>query len=166
MRSATKSSLFLLLVTLPVWAKAEEYLASDGKLLHPVVLKDAQGGFAGFSGHIWTIEPDGAFRREPFLNRDVRKADLKGTFSAEQLATLSKHLATHDLSGLPEKIGRPIGANPHVFTLTFGRHQSTLTLAAGAPLPTADGQDAKSAEARFASIAQLLLRGMKARAQK
>ncbi len=143
----------------------QAYLTAEGKLAHALSLRDAQGGFAGFSGHLWTIEPDGSWRREPFLNRNVRAADMKGQFTKEQLAALEKYLTKHDLLGLPERIGKPVGANPHVFTIAFGEKQTALTVGAGAPLPEVDPRNAASDHGRFATIAQLLLRGMKARAE-
>lgn len=141
------------------------YLTPEGQLAHALVLKDAQGGFAGFSGHIWTIEPDGSWRREPFLNRNAREADRKGTLTKQQLVALGKHLTTQDLMGLPGQIGKNIGANPHVFTITFGEKQSSLTVNPGAPLPKGDPNGAEpNPQARFAAIARFLLGGLKARA--
>ena len=75
---------------------------------------------------------------------------------------LGKHLTTHDLMGLPAQIGKNIGANPHVFTITFSEKQSSLTVNPGAPLPKGDSKDAESnPQARFAAIAQLLLDGLR-----
>ena len=126
------------------------------------MLKDAQGGFAGFSGHIWTIEPNGSWRREPFLNRNVRAADRKGQLTRDQVVALSRQLAAHDLLGLPKQIGKNIGANPHVFTITFGEKQASLTVPPGAPLPKIDPKDTeRDPQGRFATIALRLLQATK-----
>ena len=39
-------------------SRGNPYLTDDGALRHPLVLEDSQGGFAGFSGYLWTIETD------------------------------------------------------------------------------------------------------------
>ncbi len=142
------------------------YLSGDGRLVHSLVLKDAQGGFAGFSGHIWTVEPGGSWRRQPFLNRNVRDADMKGQLTRDQVVALSRQLAAHDLLGLPKQIGKNIGANPHIFTITFGEKQASLTVPPGAPLPKVDPQSTElDPQARFATIAARLLRATKPRAE-
>ena len=134
--------------------KKNKYLV-DGKLAKPLVFKDAQGGFAGFSGYLWTFNPDGSWTRQSFLNETVREADQKGKLTKEQLTQLAETLAKQDAIGLPEKIGKDIGANPHVFTISWGDKQSKLIAQAGSPLP--DSKDSKSAEARFAAIAKTIL---------
>lgn len=143
---------------------ANPYLTAEGKLKHALTLKDAQGGFAGFSGHIWTIEPDGAWRRQPFLNQTVRDADQTGKFEPAVIKYLAEHLAEQNLLGLPKQIGKNIGANPHNFTLTFGDHESTMILPPGAEPPAKDPRNADSAEQRFAALVRLLKRGMKGEA--
>jgi len=143
-------------------AKKSLYLADDGNLLHALVLKDAQGGFAGFSGHVWTIEPDGTWNRAPFLNQTVRKPDRQGKFTKPQLAALERHLIKQDLLGLPGKLGKGIGANPHVFTITFGDKQSGFTVPPGAGPPKKDSTKMGDPAQRFAALIRLLKRGMSA----
>lgn len=140
------------------------YLDEEGKLKHPLIFKDAQGGFAGFSGHIWTIEPDGSWRRQPFLNKDVREADQQGMLTANQLANLAHKFEQHDLLGLPEKIGKDVGANPHVFSIGFGKKQASLTLMPGAELPDVD--EIKTPADRFAKLGTLILGAMEASVEK
>lgn len=135
------------------------YLDEDGKLRHDLVLKDAQGGFAGFSGQIITIEPDGSWRRQPFLNANVRKAEAEGKLESEKLTAVAAQLEKFDFNSLPEKMGKPTGVNPHVFTISFGKRAVSLTLAAGAELPKADDGDAP--QARFAAIAHAILGAVK-----
>ncbi len=123
-------------------SKKQTYLTADGSLKHALTLKDAQGGFAGFSGHLITIEPDGTWQRQPFLNQNVRAAERKGKFAKAHLATLAAHLSKNNLAGLPKQIGKPLGANPHIYTITFGDTQSILTMQPGARLPAPDKQNA------------------------
>jgi hypothetical protein len=65
-------------------------------------------------------------------------------------------LRQSDLLGLPAAIGKQPDVNPHVFTLTFGSHRTSLRLTAGAPLPEADPDNADAPEQRFAAIARML----------
>jgi hypothetical protein len=136
-------------------------LTAKGRLAEELVIRDSQGGFAGFSGWIWTIEPDGGWRREPFLNEDVRKADQTGKLTAEDLAALAKDLEEHGLLKLPENIGGEPMVNPHVFTITFGKLQSQLVLGAGAELPEPEGKGKPKGADRFAAI----VRAVKARVE-
>ena len=128
---------------------------SDGKLAKTISFKDAQGGFAGFTGRIWTIKPDGSWQRQSFLNADLRDADQEGKLTEEQLKQLAATLSKADLLGLPDRLGKNQGANPHVFTITFGEKRSSFTLRTSAPLPAGG---LKSQESRFATIASEILK--------
>ena len=167
MRKFVVPLLLLLFVTLPNLSPGQEagarkslYLADDGNLLHALVLKDAQGGIVGFSGHVWTIEPDGTWNRAPFLNETVKEADQQGKFTKPQLAALERHLIRQGLLGLPEKLGKGIGANPHVFSITFGDKQSGFTVPPGADPPKKDSTKMGDPTQRFAALIRLLKRGM------
>jgi hypothetical protein len=140
-------------------ARADEnpYLDKDGKLKQELVLIDSQGGFAGFSGHRWTIAADGAWRREPFLNEKVRKAEATGKLSSKQLAALADRLAGEKLLDLPKQIGPDPMVNPHIFTLKFGKHETALVLPAGAALPKFDPKKPADDEGRFVRIATTIL---------
>ena len=111
------------------------YLAKDGQLKQELVLIEAQGGFAGFTGHRWTVAANGAWRRQPFLNEMVRKADVSGKLSSKQLVALADRLAREKLLDLPKQIGPDPMVNPKSFTLKFGKHETVLILMPGAPLP-------------------------------
>ncbi|MBW3540996.1 MAG: hypothetical protein KY476_12055, partial [Planctomycetes bacterium] len=114
-----------------------------GRLREPLVLKDAQGGFAGFSGYIWTISPEGNWRREPFLNRDVRQPDALGRLSGEELRALADALAEAHFLKLPPKLGDEPSVNPHIYELKFGQRESQLVLKTGDALPAIDPKDAE-----------------------
>ncbi len=155
-------------VLFPAIAPAADnpYLDKDGKLKDELVLIDSQGGFAGFSGHRWTIAADGAWRRQPFLNETVRKAEATGKLSAKQLAALAERLAREKLLDLPKQIGPDPMVNPHIFTLKFGKHETSLILPPGAPLPKPDAKKLEDKEARFVRLAAGLLEVLKAKAEK
>ena len=44
----------------------DKFLTKEGKLSVTLSLKDAQGGFAGFTGLIWTVHPDGSWESDTF----------------------------------------------------------------------------------------------------
>jgi hypothetical protein len=99
-------------------------------LKEKLVLREEQGGFAGLTGTIWTIEPSGHWRVESFRPDKAGNEELttrrEGRMTAEQLATLAKGLAAQDLASLPAKLGRDAKVNPHRYSLKFGKKHSTL----------------------------------------
>ena len=134
---------------------AAQYLNEKGELRSALTFKDAQWGFAGESGYMWTVEPNGEWRRQPFLNEDARDADGKGKLSKEQLAQLAEVLAKAECVKLPKSTGET-AVNPHIITLTFGEKTMALVLDPGQPLPEEDKEQAHTVEQRFASIARWL----------
>jgi hypothetical protein len=108
-----------------------EYLAPDGKLLAPLVYRDAQDGFAGVSGEIWTIEAGGHFSIARFLNEKTSAPYWERDCTPDELKAFAKTLAANHLLALPEQFGRDVKVNPHVLTLTFRKMKSELILQAG-----------------------------------
>ena len=86
-------------------APPDRALTKDGKLAGPLMVRDVQGGFAGFTGREWSVDPSGAFTVAMVRNR---KADVvkKGDLPPERLAALVKELARCDaaifLAGIPD----------------------------------------------------------------
>jgi hypothetical protein len=154
---------FVALAWAPSALAADEnpYLDKDGQLKQELVLIESQGGFAGFTGHRWTVATDGAWRRQPFLNEMVRKADASGKLSARQLAALADRLAREKLLDLPKQIGPDPMVNPKSYTLKFGKHETALILKPGAPLPKSDPKKPAETQDRFVRIAAMLLELMK-----
>ena len=113
------------------------YLNADGELRFPVTLRDSQSGFAGETGFLWTIDCDGAWQRQSFINETVRDADQEGQLTKEQLQTLGEALAKADMVGLTPSTGQT-GVNPHIVTVTYGKKQATVILHPGQPLPESD----------------------------
>jgi hypothetical protein len=133
--------------------KKDGYHTADGKLTSALSVHDVQGGFAGFTGQQYDIQPDGAWTVSRVFNQKV-EALKKGKLSEEKLKALAKELAKHELSTLPRKLstGRPM-ANPHVVTIRFGKLESVLTLDAGAPVPGTDGENPRAkAVGRFGGV--------------
>ena len=107
---------------------------ATGALPAKVTLKDAQGGFVGFTGWITTVNVDGSWTRSQFINKKVRPASQRGQLTAAQIKMLAETLKTANVQKLPARMGKFHGANPHVITLTCGDHQCVFTLPAGSKL--------------------------------
>jgi hypothetical protein len=61
------------------------------------------------------------------------------------------------VAGLPEKLGGYKGANPHSFSLRFGEHTATATVAPGQPL-TETTLPGEAAWPRFVAATAILQR--------
>ncbi len=129
-----------------------------GALKETITLRDLQGGFAGFTGWLTTINPDGTWNRRQVFNQQLREISHQGSFSVDQVKSLNAVLAAARVEQLPERIGQFAGANPHVVTLTVGNRQSVLTLPAGGSLPQAHPGDKLDAVMAFAMVANELNR--------
>jgi hypothetical protein len=126
------------------------YLTPDGKLAEALEVKDLQGGFAGFVGPRWVVEPSGKWMRAKLVAGKAT-AEQGGELSKEQLAALAKALARYELRDLPDE-GKP-GVNPHVVTVRFGKKEVSLALKAGEALPKVDpDKPLASVAARYAGI--------------
>ena len=113
----------------------DKFLTRDGKLSGTLTLKDVQGGFAGFTGVIWTIRPDGSWDRKRIISRTTQKPDLNGKLSAKKLRQIADVLTHAQVDKLPARLGKFRGANPHVVTLGWGNRQCAWTLGPGMPVP-------------------------------
>jgi hypothetical protein len=133
----------------PAADKPEDYLTKAGLLTDTLSVTDLQGGFAGFTGRKITVEPSGKWTIATVFNRK-EEVKASGELNAKQIADLAKELARFELRSLPDE-GRPVGANPHIVTVAFGKRQARLVLRTGAPVPPAD---AATVPGRFGGIAR------------
>jgi hypothetical protein len=112
-----------------VAAGDETNSATKGSGLTEVIeIREAQSGFAGVSGTITRIEPDGAFTISHFLNEAVQAPHQQGRLTEEQQEGLSRLLEESDLSALPKELGERPEINEKVITVTVGEDSSTLFL--------------------------------------
>jgi len=130
-------------------------------LKEKLTLRDLQGGFAGFTGWLTTVNVDGTWTRQQVFNRQLRPAAQSGKLTATQIKSLQAALNAAEVAKLPAQIGNFRGANPHVVTLTIGNRQSVLTLPTGRPLPAALPGGKLDDTGRFVMVAQQL-KGLKA----
>lgn len=111
----------------------DAYLSKgDGpkRLTETVVLREEQSGIAGTTGTIRTVEPDGKWRLDVFRRRGGKEeatTTKTGRLSPAELTALAKDLASHDLLGLPEKVGVDEPVNPHKIILQFGKKRVALS---------------------------------------
>src|SRR5262249_29581851 len=112
-------------------------LTEDGRLAQRLEVRDVQGGFAGFTGRQWTVEPSGKWAVHRVRNQPTELV-ASGELSKEQLAALAKELARYRLKDPAGSKPEGPGANPHRVTVTFGKRTATLELTAGEPLPAVD----------------------------
>ena len=141
----------------------DKFLTKYGKLTATLTLKDAQGGFVGTTGLIWTIRPDGSWDRTRFINRPRRTPDQRGKLTAKQLQSLADVLAHAQVDKLPPTMGKFRGANPHVVTLSWGKQQCEWTLPTGSPVPKYPDQPfgKLTSQDSFAEISQILCKMLK-----
>jgi hypothetical protein len=128
---------------------AQEYLGKDGGLAHRLKLVDLQGGFAGFTGVQYTIDPDGSWTAEAVFNQKGTPKG-KGKLSAKEVERLAAALEKYGLATLPAKSGQQPGANPHTVTVEFGDRKASLV---GRAPPRLDPDNpAGTVGSRFAGI--------------
>lgn len=132
--------------------KPNRFITQEGKLKEELVLRDAQEGFAGVSGEIVTIEPEGAFTVARFLNEEIRKPHRRGKLRREELERIAIVLASNSFTKLPARIGRDAKINRHIFRLSFGKKESVLVLRPGETLEEAEHAPG-DASARFIAVA-------------
>lgn len=118
----------LILTTVAVTAACAEekvdkskYLTKDGKLTHKFNFRDTQGGFAGFTGQSYAIEPDGSWSITRVFNRRKFEPHAKGKLTAKQLKALGEALAQNKMAELPAVSNSHRGANPMQVTIIFGK---------------------------------------------
>jgi len=139
-------------------APRDKFLTVDGKLTDTLTIQDGQSGFAGVTGFVWTVRPDGSWDRKRFINARMNKPDQQGKLTAKQLQAMADVLAHAQIHKLPDRLGKFRGANPHVVTLTWGKNKCAWTLPPGSPVPKYSDQPGGklTPEDSFAEIAQFL----------
>lgn len=101
------------------------------RLSAPLELKVSQSGFAGVTGTVTTIEPDGAYRVSSFVNDTTRPPESEGKLQPEALGELARSLESRDFARLPAELGETPPVNAKTVTLRYGGHSTTLSLPPG-----------------------------------
>jgi hypothetical protein len=132
------------------------------RLAARLVVRDAQGGIAGETATVTTIEPDGTFRIASLVNGKALAPQRTGRLPPEALRTLARTVATDLAEPLPPslEIGRR-AANPHRIEITYGEASSALVLPPGsdpdAAEPALPGAGATARAVRIWSTARRLV---------
>ena len=133
--------------------KTDSYLGADGRLKAVLTVKDVQGGVAGFTGQLYTIQPNGDWTVQEVIGPKVSPPSRKGNLAKEQLAGLAQSLADEDFNGLPRQIGGPPKVNPHLYTVAFGERTVLLILTTATPLPKpGDGKEKPDPASRLGNV--------------
>jgi hypothetical protein len=142
---------FGLLTIAALTSRADDYLTKDGKLTEKLKIVQLQGGFAGFTGMEYTIEPDGTWTAASvFKQKATPKSN--GKLTAKELESLAAVLKKYDLAKMPESSGKAPGANPKKLNVVFGKQTANWI---GQQEPKLDADNpAGSVESRFAGISQ------------
>ena len=100
------------------------------QLKHRLELRDEVSGFAGLSGRMWAVEPDGHWKLallQPAGSGKVKEVVQKsGQLKPDEIVSLAKDLAANDLAGLPGEHGESPRINPHRIVLKFGDKKVVL----------------------------------------
>lgn len=153
--------LLLIACVTPLRAEDKPDVTKEGKLTATLKVKDVQGGFAGFTGTLWTLEPSGKWTMsEVFNERLTEKA--RGELTKAQLTALVRELDRFDLDGLTSKQVGKREANPHVVTINHGKKTHTLTFGTGESLPKYDPDKPRATvEGRFSGIVEAVQKALK-----
>ncbi len=130
----------------------QSYLDDQGHLLHALVLTDAQTGFAGRSGSVLTLAPEGSWKFQTFLNDDMRPAERSGQLKPEEIRQLAAVMVSMKFDRLKEKMGKAPQVNPHELSLKWGETVRTLTLRGGEFPPLMQKGVDVTPEMRFGAV--------------
>ncbi len=114
-------------------------MAQESLLSAPLVVEDIRSGFAGETGRIWTIVPDGGYTVARQIGLKVLEPDKQGRLTPEQSAQLKALLDRMAASALPQQLGAEPQVNARRITLSYGGRQSVVNLA-----PAADASAARA----------------------
>jgi hypothetical protein len=103
-------------------------MAQESSLSAPLVMQDLRSGFAGETGRVWTILPDGSYTVARQIGLKVLEPDQQGRLTPEQWAQLKTLLDRMALMALPRQLGGEPQVNARRITLSYGGKQSVLNL--------------------------------------
>ena len=126
-------------------------MAQESSLSAPLLVKDLQSGFAGETGRVWTISPDGSYAVARQIGLNVLDPDKQGRLTPEQWAQLKTLLDRMAVMALPRQLGGAPQVNARRITLSYGGKESVLNL------PPAGGNPGASRSAAGDDPTRLLL---------
>ncbi|MDP6388603.1 MAG: hypothetical protein QF654_01755 [Alphaproteobacteria bacterium] len=129
---------------------------SAAALEHPIVVSETQEGVVGVTGTRWTVDPDGVWRIEKFVNNEIAKFPRRGALAPDALACLEDMVTRHGIATLPDlsRVGPRV--NRRSLTIEHAGRRATVVLAgAGEPANPAALSEAvrKAGRQRITAIA-------------
>jgi hypothetical protein len=106
-------------------------MAQETSQSAPLVVKDLQSGFAGETGRVWTISPDGGYTVARQIGLKVLEPDRQGRLLPEQWVQLKTLLDRMAVMALPPQLGGVPQVNARQITLSYGGRESVLNLPHG-----------------------------------
>jgi len=102
-------------------------MAQESSLSAPLLVKDLQSGFAGETGRVWTISPDGGYTVARQIGLKELEPDQQGRLTPQQWAQL-KTLLDRLAVTAPRQLGGAPQVNARRITLSYGGKESVLNL--------------------------------------
>src|SRR3954447_2642976 len=125
-RRTARLALGLLSAAAMYMAPPHQTQAADCPAKPMLTIKDAQDGFAGKTGTIWTIKPDCSYEVSRFRGAEVSPPHLKGRLTPEQQSQLAGALAGAAVETLPAQIGEPAPVNSRQISIDYGGKTAVL----------------------------------------
>lgn len=119
------------------------FMNAVGELVGKLEISLSQDGFAGTSGTIWTIAPNGDYQASRFLNQSTSAPYAKGKLDSKALRQIARILQQQDFLSLPQETGQTPPINPKRIKINFGQQVAVLTLPPGQTLQDASGNSAQ-----------------------
>lgn len=132
---------------------ANDQASLPKKLNAPLLFRDAQAGFSGVSGHLWTINSDGQWKHQTFLNETISEPEHSGQLTDAELQQVIAAIERARLFEMPATLGTVPEVNPHEFSIEYGNARTALRQTGGASLPDTSKLPADSPLARFVALA-------------
>lgn len=147
--------IFFLVLSFMAIACSQPAESADCNGITMLTLRESQGGFAGMTGTVWTINSDCSFTVSGFVNDQTREPQKRGQLTKEQILSLSRLLSDKSVKQMPAQIGTPAPVNPRQITMRYNDKKSVLNL----PLGLTDdallhGSDPASPDRRMIEILQ------------
>jgi hypothetical protein len=92
-----------------------------------------QSGFAGITGTIYRIEPNGEFVARNVINEVEGEIIKSGQLNLEEMNAIAETLRDTDVEALPPATEIPVPVNPAMIELRYGDKTHLATLPAGDP---------------------------------
>jgi hypothetical protein len=92
----------------------------------PLEMQITQSGFAGETGRVWTVRPDGTWTVRRLGPGAPEAPTATGSLTEAQIAELRRLLDRNDFQALPNSLGEPVDVNPHRLTIRWGRREVVL----------------------------------------